>query len=751
MSDKDTPHEDSKAAPTEGSSEEAQSEIGAESSLLSADETNSLGEQTDEGSGEEPHETAHDSQEETPAEIPVESDEEDLVSEEILLGKAHLPEVKPVATSVQRRSKLRPVQIITGLCVLSLVAVIGVLGDGVSVATSNLMEEGTTVSVAAASADIVCPTPVSQEEEETNQPQPGNDADGDEETDAETDTDPDAEASVDDFEADQRVTQNSIQTSLIGTEGSVSFADLGIPVDVQTKADESAEDSNQQNPPSLGSVNARTPSAQKLISGYNSGLVVSTQNRAIADAELGQFTSATQASVTAGGDTRGIAATTCGTAQTEHWLVGGGTSLGTSSNLVVQNPSRTTASVTVTVWGPSGRVPLAGLETLLVPAGKQVSVFLEGIAVEQRRTAVHVQSTGTLVSSYLRVNSLDGITPLGIDYVTGGNGPSHTQVMTGLVVQDTETEGQATPLVRIVAPDFAEVIDLSEDLDDDEEPLSQDPVGAASITLLGAQGRFVLFGADKIDLIAGAVVDLDLTGVPAGNYSVLVNADIPVLAAVRAVAAGEEDPDNLVFGTPQDFGWIESSAVLISVDSEEDSFEDDSEAQSEDEATVQVESNSVTGTVSLIPGLESQLVISALPNVQTVEELNSALEMVPRFYASDADAGTEQETVEEQALRDAWKKTEKAAITTFTKTGAVLIQREVSLAIGQTLGLTLGELGGGSAHSILVESGPESVVDWAVVTTTADIEGAVSVLHPVTTAEESTEVRVTRSLSVGIN
>ena len=210
---------------------------------------------------------------------------------------------------------------------------------------------------------------------------------------------------------------------------------------------------------------------------------------------------------------------------------------------------------------------------------------------------------------------------------------------------------------------------------------------------------------------------------------------------------GQEDPDNLVFGTPQDFGWIKSSAVLNSVYSEEES---DTQVE-EEEDSVPIESNSVTGAVSLVPGLESELVISALPNVATVDELTAALEMVPRFYASDAEAGTEQETPEEQALRDAWKKTETVSITTFTETGAVLVERDISLAIGQTLGLTLDELGGDSARSILVQAGPDSVVDWAVVTTAKDIKGAVSVLHPVTTAEEPMQVRVTRSLLVGTN
>src|SRR5690606_21698813 len=81
--------------------------------------------------------------------------------------------------------------------------------------------------------------------------------------------------------------------------------------------------------------------------------------------------SATAWSRTTQGDLRGLAAAPCQTPTTEQWLLGGSTELGSSARLVLQNPNRTAATVEVEVWGPAGRLELAGPATFSVPAGGQ--------------------------------------------------------------------------------------------------------------------------------------------------------------------------------------------------------------------------------------------------------------------------------------------------------------------------------------------------------------------------------------------
>ena len=65
----------------------------------------------------------------------------------------------------------------------------------------------------------------------------------------------------------------------------------------------------------------------------------------------------------ADGDIAGWAALTCSAPAAEQWLVGGSTALGSSARLVLTNPSTAPSEVTVTLYGPLGRVE----DTFVVP------------------------------------------------------------------------------------------------------------------------------------------------------------------------------------------------------------------------------------------------------------------------------------------------------------------------------------------------------------------------------------------------
>ncbi|XBH21968.1 DUF5719 family protein [Jonesiaceae bacterium BS-20] len=665
----------------------------------------------------------------------------------------------------QRTRKVTVGQVLTGLLVVALAVGLGLFGQRVTVPIPEVLAMGTDVSVDAASAALICPTPVAeakqpkgQDNQELSNAGNNKTEDGSISQDAAEATDQGAgdageEAEedakpADDFDADQGTTKNTVQTALLGRGGEVSYLDLGVPTDIQ-----STEESDQPfEPQVIDPVSALEPSAQSTMTGFNSGLAISTVARALTDPAKGQFTAATQSSVTSEGDALGIAAATCGTAATEHWLVGGGTSLGTSSKLVVQNPGLTAATVTLTVWGPGGRVPLSGLETLLVPAGKQVSVFLEGIAAEQRRTAVHVSSTGSLVSAYLQVNTLDGITAKGIDYVTPGSAPARVQVMTGVTLTGSEGTTGEPSVVRIVSPDFTEIVNLGDETAEEAADVGTQVIGTAAISLLGPEGRFALFGADQIDLTAGAVTDVELTGVPAGNYTVVIDSEVPIIAATRVSIEGTQDPERPLFGIPQDFAWIHSSDVLSGPEQGTEGGPADGQVAAMDELLDQtaLQPRSVSSVVATIADLESKVVLAALPNVTDTADLPAALAKIPHVYATDAQAESEQETAEEQALREAWVADQRVAITTYSEAGAVLEQREIKLAVGQTLELEMTDLGGDQVHAVLVEPQQDAIIDWAVVTTSSDLNAAIGVLRPVVAEDEPMEVRVTRSLSVGI-
>ncbi len=220
---------------------------------------------------------------------------------------------------------------------------------------------------------------------------------------------------------------------------------------------------------------------------------------------------ATAWSVTTDGDLRGLAAAPCQTPTTEQWLVGGGTELGTSTRLVLQNPHGTPATVEIEVWGPTGRLELAGPATFSVPAGGQTSTLLEGLAAEQRRLAVRVSSAGALVTSALQVNSLDGLRPTGVELIPAASAPATRQVVTGLAVEGSAPDG-AGASVRVHVP-------------------AGDAPAAVDVFLLGPQGRVALPGAETLEVVPGQVAELSLAGLPAGTYTAVLESTVPFLAA----------------------------------------------------------------------------------------------------------------------------------------------------------------------------------------------------------------------------
>lgn len=227
------------------------------------------------------------------------------------------------------------------------------------------------------------------------------------------------------------------------------------------------------------------------------------------------------------GDLRGLAAAPCRSAVNEAWLVGGSTTLGSSARLVLQNPGATPAQVSLEVWGPGGPVELAGAAQYVVPAGSERAVLLEGAAAEQPRIVVHVIASGGLVAAYLQDSALRGLTPAGVDDVVPGAAPAQQQVVPGVQVGTSTADGADVAALRLLAPDKA---------------------GTAQVHVLGPDGEVSFPGGADVALDAGAVIDLPLGGLPAGSYTLVVDADVPVLAGAMItrgvdVGAATRDPD----------------------------------------------------------------------------------------------------------------------------------------------------------------------------------------------------------------
>ncbi|MCA5892767.1 DUF5719 family protein [Isoptericola sp. NEAU-Y5] len=393
----------------------------------------------------------------------------------------------------------------------------------------------------------------------------------------------------------------------------------------------------------------------------------------------------TLTSVTTQGDLRGLAAGECAAPSTSQWLVGGRTTVGATTTLRVQNPTERPATVTLDAFGPSGKVALGGGGTFTVAAHAQVTTRLEAVAPEQERLVVHVASTGARVTADLQTQGIEGLVPAGVDLVTAGASP-RTALAVGAVVSHGEAvDDPHAPRLRLLAPG-----------EDD---------GAARIRVYGPSGEVTLRGADAVDLRAGVVTDVPLGGLPAGSYTVVVDADVPVVGGGRFDRPGAQPEDSVVSGTPYDVAWSRAQGVPAV-------------AASAAEAPL--------GQLALTSGARAGLVLTGVP----------------------ADRGPD---VDPQGVA-------RVRVVTYDAEGAELAARDVEVPAGTSVALAAASLSPGKAPAAVrvdraQEPGDAGVgVTWSAVLVADDGTGTrrtlVSALAPTGAVTAAGDVEV-RSVDAG--
>ncbi|WP_309225438.1 DUF5719 family protein [Quadrisphaera sp. INWT6] len=251
----------------------------------------------------------------------------------------------------------------------------------------------------------------------------------------------------------------------------------------------------------------------------------------------------TTTSLTGSGDLRGLSTPACAAPAEQTWLVGGSTGVGRSTRLVLADAGSTPTTVDVTVLTASGPQQPDALQGLSLGPGEQRSVLLEGvlegIAAQDAGTtgpgggplAVQVRSSAGPVSAWLVEGVLRGLVPGGTEVVGPAAAPA-----TSLLVPGVVTAGSAPAVLRVANPGAEPVV--------------------ARFSVVGTSGSAVPSGAVPATAVpAGSAVDVELPALPAGGVALAVEADGPVLAAVRTDSA----PGS---GTPGDLAWAPAAEPL---------------------------------------------------------------------------------------------------------------------------------------------------------------------------------------------
>ena len=240
------------------------------------------------------------------------------------------------------------------------------------------------------------------------------------------------------------------------------------------------------------------------------GLGTALKNDALVFQSTGALSAGLEAEqVTRGerGRDRGLAGLRCEAPRTEAWFVGGNTSIGDVTTLVLVNVDDTPSTVDVTVLSYTGTPDQRPGQGLTINPHSRTVIDLDTLAPDRKLLAVHVHSRRGRVAAALRTSTLNGTTALGVDWIPQSVPPATSVLVPGFPQLD-----QGSRAVVIANPGTDDTV--------------------VSLQVSTSDGQFVPAGMDAIRVPAGSTnsVRLDDLAKQSALAVRVVSAGGPVLA-----------------------------------------------------------------------------------------------------------------------------------------------------------------------------------------------------------------------------
>lgn len=271
-------------------------------------------------------------------------------------------------------------------------------------------------------------------------------------------------------------------------------------------------------------------------------------------------------------DFQGLSAASCAEPSGSTWLVGGATTVGRSTLVVLANPTPVPSRVSLEIFGDEGAVAAPGMSGIEVPPNGQRVLSLAGFAPGVAAPIVHVTARGGRVVATLQHSIVRGLDAVGVETVGAGSDPEESLVVPGVRLVDTVGTNRASalsdwqdvgPVVRLVVPG--------------------DTAGTATVRVV-PESAGTVGSSFELDLEPGVVTEVPLdSGAPEGGaaepgeesdahgladgvYTVYVDADVPVVGGVRASTAVdtgvEPAPDAILDAPESDLAWFAAAPPL---------------------------------------------------------------------------------------------------------------------------------------------------------------------------------------------
>lgn len=240
----------------------------------------------------------------------------------------------------------------------------------------------------------------------------------------------------------------------------------------------------------------------------------------------------------------GLAAASCTAVAGELWLAAGSTAVGRTTLITLSNPTEVPATVDLQIFGENGPVSAPGTSGIIIAPNAQRVLSLAGFVPGLQSPVVRVQSQGGQVAASVQQSVVRGLEPGGVDIAGAAGMPSLRSVIPGFTLVDIA--GLESRMSELGYDDLRPVLRLF-------VPGDKSAVATVKIVPEDAASAGRSF---TVNLDGGVVDDVTLGQLGDGNYTVVVESDVPAVASLRY--------SNAVTGTgiPSDFVWLAAAPVL---------------------------------------------------------------------------------------------------------------------------------------------------------------------------------------------
>jgi hypothetical protein len=241
-------------------------------------------------------------------------------------------------------------------------------------------------------------------------------------------------------------------------------------------------------------------------------------------------------------DLAGLTGAACQRPTNDLWFIGGDTSTGRESLLIIKNVTKVDSTVSLKIFNEQGLVTGSGMSGISIAAGKTTIVPLASYVPKTKAFTTHLVSRGGLVAAWVQEKTLRGLAAGGVDYVSPASAFATTQAIPGVFIRGT---ADAAKLMK--NPDFADLVPTLRVF------VPGNKAATVTAQVLGSTAK--TFGTVVRQTIqGGTTADIALPGLLDGDFISVVKSDVPVGASIRV---------HRVVKTKVDFAWLTSAAPQL--------------------------------------------------------------------------------------------------------------------------------------------------------------------------------------------